>query len=170
MNTLLWFVILSFAQAQHTIFKDLQNVSITDVSSHAKHRNYDLLTLRVIHSRYAGGWPRFILNNLSLTICSLLYLNIKVTWQGRVEEALSLSQGAEFCLWSLVFTNAWRTSWGWWDEWDDTTLQTQGSKFKPWMSEAEHAKTLTFQLYIIMLFEWESQLFNRKVVHVEMTM
>ena len=28
-----------------------------------------------------------------------------------------------------------RTSWGWWDEWDDTALQTQDSKFKPWRSE-----------------------------------
>ena len=26
---------------------------------------------------------------------------------------------------------AMRTSWGWWDEWDDTVLQTQGSKFTP---------------------------------------
>ena len=32
-----------------------------------------------------------------------------------------------------------RTSWGWWDEWDDTALQTRDSKFKPWRSEAEHA-------------------------------
>ena len=32
-----------------------------------------------------------------------------------------------------------RTSWGWWDEWDDTALQTQDSKFEPWWSEAEHA-------------------------------
>ena len=45
-----------------------------------------------------------------------------------------------------------RTSWGWWDDWDDTVLQTQDSKFEPWRSEAEHAtsrsrrlpKTLTF--------------------------
>ena len=27
-----------------------------------------------------------------------------------------------------------RTSWGWWDEWDDTVLQTQDSKFEPWRS------------------------------------
>ena len=27
----------------------------------------------------------------------------------------------------------------WWGEWDDTSLQTQDSKFKPWRSEAEHA-------------------------------
>ena len=32
-----------------------------------------------------------------------------------------------------------RTSWGWWDDWDDTVLQTQDSKFEPWRSEAEHA-------------------------------
>ena len=32
-----------------------------------------------------------------------------------------------------------RTSWGWWDDWDDTVLQTQDSKFEPWWSEDEHA-------------------------------
>ena len=32
-----------------------------------------------------------------------------------------------------------RTSWGWWDDWDDTFLQTQDSKFESWRSEAEHA-------------------------------
>ena len=31
-----------------------------------------------------------------------------------------------------------RTSWGWWEEWDDTALQTQDSKFEPWRSEVEH--------------------------------
>ena len=32
-----------------------------------------------------------------------------------------------------------RTSWGWWDEWDDTVLRTHDLKFQPWRSEAEHA-------------------------------
>ena len=32
-----------------------------------------------------------------------------------------------------------RTSWGWCDEWDDTALQTQDSKFKLWRPETEHA-------------------------------
>ena len=32
-----------------------------------------------------------------------------------------------------------RTSWGWWDEWDDTDLQTQDSKIESWRSEAELA-------------------------------
>ena len=31
-----------------------------------------------------------------------------------------------------------RTSWGWWDEWDDTVVQTHDSKFEPWRSETEH--------------------------------
>ena len=30
------------------------------------------------------------------------------------------------------------TSCGRWDEWDDTALQTQDSKFEPWWSEADH--------------------------------
>ena len=34
---------------------------------------------------------------------------------------------------------AMRTSWGWWDDWDDTVLQTQDSKFEPWRSEVENA-------------------------------
>ena len=39
-----------------------------------------------------------------------------------------------------------RTSWGWWDDWDDTVLQTQDSKFEPWWSEAEHATSRSRRL------------------------
>ena len=39
-----------------------------------------------------------------------------------------------------------RTSWGWWDDWDDTVLQTQDSKFEPWRSEAEHATSRSRRL------------------------
>ena len=39
-----------------------------------------------------------------------------------------------------------RTSWGWWDDWDDTVLQTQNSKFEPWRSEAEHATSRSGRL------------------------
>ena len=46
-----------------------------------------------------------------------------------------------------------RTSWGWWDEWDDTALQTQDSKFKPWRSEVEHATSRSRRLPTI-LYEW----------------
>ena len=32
-----------------------------------------------------------------------------------------------------------RISWAWWDEWDDTALETHDSIFEPWWFEAEHA-------------------------------
>ena len=45
-----------------------------------------------------------------------------------------------------------RTSWGWWDDWDDTVLQTQDSKFEPWGSEAEHATSRSRRLPTILTF------------------
>ena len=45
-----------------------------------------------------------------------------------------------------------RTSWGWWDDWDDTVLQTQDSKFEPWRSEAEHAASWSRRLPTILTF------------------
>ena len=47
---------------------------------------------------------------------------------------------------------AWRASWGWWDDWDDTVLQTQDSKFEPWLSEAEHATSRSRRLPTILTF------------------
>ena len=43
-----------------------------------------------------------------------------------------------------------RTSWGWWDDWDDTVLQTQDSKFESWRSEAEHATSRSRRLPTIL--------------------
>ena len=43
-----------------------------------------------------------------------------------------------------------RTSWGWWDDWDDTVLQD--SKFEPWRSEAEHATSRSRRLPTILTF------------------
>ena len=40
-----------------------------------------------------------------------------------------------------------RTSWGWWDDWDDTVLQTQDSKF-----ESEHATSRSRRLPTILTF------------------
>ena len=45
-----------------------------------------------------------------------------------------------------------RTSWGWWDDWDDTVLQTHDSKFEPWRSEAEHATSRSRRLPTIITF------------------
>ena len=57
-----------------------------------------------------------------------------------------------------------RTSWGWWDEWDDTALQTQDSKFKPWRSEAEHATSRPRRLLTILSFTsgWGRNIFRRR--------
>ena len=54
-----------------------------------------------------------------------------------------------------------RTSWGWGDEWDDTALQTQVSKFKAWRSEAEHATYRTRMIPTILSFtsEWGRNIF-----------
>ena len=45
-----------------------------------------------------------------------------------------------------------RTSWGCWDDWDDTVLQTQDSKFEPWRSEAEHVTSQSRRLPTILTF------------------
>ena len=45
-----------------------------------------------------------------------------------------------------------RTFWGWWDEWDDTVLQTQDSKFESWRSGAEHATSRSRRLPTILSF------------------
>ena len=54
------------------------------------------------------------------------------------------------CTYRLNWAN--RTPWGWWDEWDDTLLQTQDSKFEPWRSEAEHATSRSWRLPTILSF------------------
>ena len=44
------------------------------------------------------------------------------------------------------------TSWGWWDDWDDTVHQTQDSRFEPWRSGAEHATSRSRRLPTILTF------------------
>ena len=39
-----------------------------------------------------------------------------------------------------------------WDDWDDTVLQTQDSKFEPWRSETEHATSQSRRLPTILTF------------------
>ena len=48
-----------------------------------------------------------------------------------------------------------RTSSGRLDDWDDTALRTQNSKFEPWRSEVEHATSQSRKLPTILnLYEW----------------
>ena len=72
----------------------------------------------------------------------LLYCN-EMKWN---ESALR----PPLCTYSLTWAR--RTSWMWWDEWDDTVLQTQDSKFEPWRSEAEHATSRSRRLPTILSF------------------
>ena len=58
--------------------------------------------------------------------------------------------GHLLCTYSLNWARI--TSWGWWDDWDDTVLQTQDSKFEPWRSEAEHATSRSQRLPTILTF------------------
>ena len=54
-----------------------------------------------------------------------------------------------------------KTSWGWWDDWDDTVLQTQHSKFESWRCEAEHASSRSRRLLAILTFTrgWGGNIF-----------
>ena len=54
------------------------------------------------------------------------------------------SFGPPLCTYRLSWAR--RTSWRWWDEWDDTALRTQDSKFKPWRSEIVHVTSRSRRL------------------------
>ena len=74
------------------------------------------------------------------------HLVLTVKWN---ELGFSLS----LCIYRLNWAR--RSFWGWWDEWDDTVLQKQDSKFDPWRSEAEHANSRSRMFYTILnLYEW----------------
>ena len=52
-----------------------------------------------------------------------------------------------------------KTSWGWWDDWDDIVRQTQDSEFGPWRSEDEHTTfrsrrlpTILTQTFVVIMF------------------
>ena len=55
-----------------------------------------------------------------------------------------------FCTYRLNWARI--TSRGWWDDWDDTVLQTQDLKLEPWQSEAEHATSRSRRLPTILTF------------------
>ena len=54
-----------------------------------------------------------------------------------------------------------RTSWEWWDEWDEIALHIQNPKFKPWRSVAEHATSRSWRLPPILSFTsgWGKNIF-----------
>ena len=89
------------------------------------------------------------------------YDNLKTFWSHHLAGYIWKSHGREMkwnesgfrpplCTYRLNWAR--RTSWGWWDDWDDTVLQTQDSKFEPWRSEAEHATSRSRRLPAILTF------------------
>ena len=75
------------------------------------------------------------------------YSNVCVYW---VEKWNESGFRPPLCTYRLNWAR--RTSWGWWDDWDDTVLQTQDSKFEPWRSEAEHATSRSRRLHTVLTF------------------
>ena len=68
----------------------------------------------------------------------------------RKKNEMNRALGHLLCTYRLHWAR--RTSWGWWDDWDDTVLQTQDLKFEPWRSEAEHATSRSRRLPTILTF------------------
>ena len=90
------------------------------------------------------------------TTSSLVRISI---WNGKIKLCSKAYRGKKWnesgfspplCTYRLNWAR--RTSWGWWDDWDDTVLQTQDSKFEPWRSEAEHATSRSRRLPAILIF------------------
>ena len=58
-----------------------------------------------------------------------------ILWNGQPQAPTKWNESGfrpPLCTYRLNWAR--RTSWGWWDDWDDTVLQTQDSKFEPWRS------------------------------------
>ena len=76
-----------------------------------------------------------------------------VPWMNESTEEIKWNESGfrpPLCTYRLNWAR--RTSWGWWNDWDDTFLQTQDSKFESWRSEAEHATSRSRKLPTILTF------------------
>ena len=103
------------------------------------------------------GMRRFAVKNLLLQLfwgypknghnMTGLYVQYKVT---KIKKWNESGFRPLLCTYRLDWAR--RTSWGWWDKWDDTVHQTQDSKFELWRSEAEHATSRSRSLPTILSF------------------
>ena len=92
------------------------------------------------------------LSYIVLLLCYSVVLFLVLFWCSAVPEMKWNESGFRPPLCTYRLNWARRTSWGWWDDWDDTVLQTQDSKFEPWRSEAEHATSRSRRLPTILTF------------------
>ena len=121
--------------------------------------NYESMLVSAQFS-LAVDWPQY---RLWLDISFVTWLSAKIQtlfifraiWKNaaRVQRIRKWNESGfrpPLCTYRLNWAR--RTSWGWWDDWDDTVLQTQDSKFEPWRSEAEHATSRSRRLPTILTF------------------
>ena len=99
----------------------------------------------------------FLLKNLHCLECRQVYTSHFYPLHVGITSAMKLNKSGfrpPLCTYRLNWAR--RTSCGWWDDWDDTVLQTQDSKFEPWRSEVEHATSRSRRLPAILTFtcEW----------------
>ena len=94
--------------------------------------------------------------HLPLKIIGIELQKSSVTWELKWNES---GFRPPLCTYRLNWAR--RTFWGWWDDWDDTVLQTQNSKFEYWRSEAEHATSRSRGLRTILTFTrgWGKNIF-----------
>ena len=98
-----------------------------------------------------NGINRCFMNKFSLTLWQIIN-NVQDVNYGLIVPVKWNESGFRPPLCTYRLNWARRTSWGWWDDWDDTVLQTQDSKFEPWRSEAEHATSRSRRLPTILTF------------------
>ena len=80
-----------------------------------------------------NGINRCFMNKFSLTLWQIIN-NVQDVNYGLIVPVKWNESGLRPPLCTYRLNWARRTSWGWWDDWDDTVLQTQDSKFEPWRS------------------------------------
>ena len=111
----------------------------------ANRRRWANAWLRVAHPLRRGPISAPCTSHVNWDLCGILIKtdHVKMKWN---ESGFR----PPLCTYRLNWAR--RTSWGWWDDWDDTLLQTQDSKFEPWRSEAEHATSRSRRLPTILTF------------------
>ena len=122
-----------------------QAVSTTDLTATTPPRNerVDLFTIKILNQTTEAG---------ACSRNSPLVVN-EMKWN-------KSSFRPPLCTYRLNWAR--KTSWGWWDDWDDTVIQTQDSKFEPLRSEAEYATSRSRRLPTILTFTrgWGRKIFG----------
>ena len=136
-------------------FHFVQSISLClDYSPDSLHNN-DCIMWKESHIKWLNTFTlynRFSTSKKRLLVHSVLYL-VRSELERPEKMKMKWNESGfrpPLCTYRLNWAR--RTSWGWWDDWDDTVLQTQDSKFEPWRSEAEHATSRSRRLPTILTF------------------